>query len=201
MNFLAHLCLANGDSGLMLGGLFGDFVRGRRALHAFPDSVQQGIVLHRYIDKQTDSSKEVKQLRPLFPRDFRRYAGIIIDLAFDHELAANWWRYMPGSLERFDLEVRDLLRDNAEIVPDGLSLFMHYADRHGLFSGYREKDVTMYALAGLGIRLKRPNPLHRVAEIWPELAPHFKSSFRQFFPKIQSEVVDWRSRMSTTTGS
>ena len=201
MNFLAHLCLADGDTGLMLGGLFGDFVRGRRALQAFPEPVQQGIVLHRYIDKRTDSSAEVKKLRPLFPREFRRYAGIIIDLAFDHELAVNWWRYMPGSLERFDLEVRDLLHQNSELVPERLTMFMRYADRHGLFSSYRETDVTLYAIAGLGTRLKRANPLHRTGEIWPELAPHFKTSFRAFFPVIQSDVIDWRSRMSTTTGS
>ena len=201
MNFLAHLCLANGDSGLMLGGLFGDFIRGRWALREFPQEVRQGIVLHRYIDKHTDSSAEVKALRPLFPREFRRYSGIIIDLAYDHELAMNWWRYMPGSVERFDLEVRDLLHENATLLPPGLVTFMRYADRHGLFSGYRGLDMTLYALAGLGTRLKRPNPLHRVAEIWPQLAPQFKLSFRQFFPKIQSDVLEWRERMSTTTGS
>jgi len=201
MNFLAHLCLANGDTGLMLGGMYGDFVRGRRALRTFPDPIRQGIVLHRYIDRRTDHSQVVKKLRNGFPREFRRYAGIIIDLAFDHELAVNWWRYMPGSLERFDVEVRDLLRDNAEHVPEKLASFMDYADRHGLFTAYREEDVIMYSLAGLGTRLSRPNPLHRVAEIWPELAPEFKPAFRQFFPLIQSEVMDWRERMSTTTGS
>lgn len=201
MNFLAHLSLAGGDSGLMLGGLFGDFVRGRRALRAFPEPVRQGIILHRYIDRVTDQSQVVKNLRPLFPREFRRYAGIIIDLAFDHELALNWWRYMPHSLERFDQETRDLLRDNPEMIPDGLKLFMRYADRHGLFTAYREVDVVLFALAGVGTRLSRANPLHRVAEIWPELAPEFRTSFREFFPQIQSEVADWRNRMSTTTGS
>lgn len=201
MNYLAHLCLANSDSGLMLGGMFGDFVRGRRALRAYPEQVRQGIVLHRYIDRKTDHSTVVKKLRTCFPREFRRYAGIIIDLAFDHELAKNWWRYMPGSLERFDIEVRDLLRDNTELVPEKLTGFMRYADRHGLFSAYREEDVTLYALAGLGTRLSRPNPLHRVSEIWPDLAPEFKVAFRQVFPEIQSEVLDWRKRMSTTTGS
>ena len=201
MNFLAHLCLASGDSGLMLGGLFGDFVRGRRALRDFPEPVRQGIVLHRYIDKCTDQSSVVKKLRPRFPREFRRYAGIIIDLAFDHELAVNWWRYMPGSLERFDLEVRDLLGDNEDLVPERLTSFMRYADRHGLFTAYREEDVILYALAGVGTRLSRPNPLHHVAEIWPELAPEFKPAFREFFPHIQSSVLDWRERMSTTTGS
>ncbi len=201
MNFLAHLCLAHGDSGLMLGGMFGDFVRGRRALRAYPEGVRQGIILHRYIDRCTDSSSVVKKLRPRFPREFRRYSGIIIDLAFDHELALNWWRFMPYSLERFDLETRDLLRDNAAFVPEKLTGFMHYADRHGLFCAYRDADMTMYALAGIGTRLKRANPLHRVAEIWPQLAPEFSLAFREFFPQIQSEVTAWRQRMSTTTGS
>lgn len=201
MNFLAHLCLANGNDGLMLGGLFGDFVRGRRALRAFPEPVRQGIVLHRYIDKCTDRSPVFKNLRTRFPREFRRYSGIIIDLAFDHELAINWWRYMPGSLERFDLEIRDLLRDNADIVPEKLAVFMRYADRHGLFTTYREKDVILYALAGIGTRLTRANPLHRAAEIWPDLESEFKLAFREFFPAIQSEVIDWRKLKSTTTGS
>jgi len=201
MNFLAHLCLANGDSGLMMGGLLGDFVRGRRAMRAFPEPIRQGIVLHRYIDKCTDRSPVIKNLRPQFSREFRRYAGIIIDLAFDHELAVNWWRYMPGSLERFDVETRDLLSGHAEWVPEKLTNFMHYADRHGLFSAYRKEEVILQALAGIGTRLSRPNPLHRVAEIWPEMAPEFKLAFRQFYPQIQSEVLDWRNRNSTTTGS
>jgi len=201
MNFLAHLCLANGDSGLMLGGLFGDFVRGRRALRTFPEPIRQGIVLHRYVDKCTDRSPVIKKLRPEFSREFRRYAGIIIDLAFDHELAINWWRYMPGSLERFDIEIRDLLRDNPEFVPEKLTRFMNYADQHGLFSAYREVDVVLNALTGIGKRLKRSNPLHRVDEIWPEMAPQFKPAFRQFFPQIQAEVLEWRQRNSTMTGS
>ena len=185
----------------MMGGLIGDFVRGRWALRAFPEPIRQGIVLHRYIDKCTDRSPVIKNLRPLFPREFRRYAGIIIDLAFDHELAINWWRYMPGSLERFDLEARDLLREHDEWVPEKLTGFMEYADRHGLFSSYRETEVVLNALTGIGTRLSRPNPLHRVSEIWPELAPDFKPAFKEFFPLIQSEVLDWRNRNSTTTGS
>jgi acyl carrier protein phosphodiesterase len=93
------------------------------------------------------------------------------------------------------------LSEHNEWVPEKLISFMRYADRHGLFSAYREKEVVLKALAGIGTRLSRPNPLHRVAEIWPELAPEFKSSFRQFYPQIQAEVLDWRQRNSTTTGS
>lgn len=201
MNFLAHLALASRDSELMLGGIFGDFVRGRRALRVFPERVRQGIMLHRHIDKFTDHSPVVKKLRPLFPREYRRYYGIVVDVAFDRELALNWWRYMPQSLERFDLETRDLLRDNADMVPEGLKQFMQYADRYGLFTTYRDEDVVLYALAGIGTRLSRPNPLHRVAEIWPDLVEEFRLAFREFYPLVQSEVDDWCKRTSTTIGS
>jgi acyl carrier protein phosphodiesterase len=87
------------------------------------------------------------------------------------------------------------------MVPEKLTGFMHYADRNGLFSAYREVDVVLKALAGVGKRLSRPNPLHRVDEIWPELAPEFKPAFKQFFPQIQAEVLEWRQRNSTITGS
>jgi acyl carrier protein phosphodiesterase len=200
MNFLAHLCLANGDSSLMLGGMIGDFVRGRRVLKIYPGPIREGIVLHRYIDHCTDHSPVVKKLRRVFPREFRRYSGIIIDVAFDHELALNWWRYMPGSLERFDVEVRDLLHDNRHLVPEGVDQFMQYADLHGLFTSYREEDVTLFCLAGMGTRLTRPNPLHRVAEVWPELAPQFKLAFQEFFPQIQSAVLEWRSNKAAKAG-
>ncbi len=201
MNFLAHLCLGNPSPELMLGGLIGDFVRGRRALHAYPPEIRQGIELHRHIDRKTDHAPLVKKLRGRFPRDFRRYSGIIIDLAFDHELARNWWRYMPQSLERFDLETRDLLRDHDDLLPDGLKSFMDYADRHGLFTAYREEDVILYALAGIGARLSRPNPLHRVAEIWPDMTGEFSTAFREFFPEIQSEVLEWNKARSAAPAS
>ena len=201
VNFLAHLQLAGADEDLRMGAMLGDFVRGRAALTAFTPGVRTGILLHRRIDSYTDALPEIAALRAWFPAEFRRYSGIIIDVAFDHELALNWWRYMPGSLERFDVEARDLLRDNKHLVPEGLDQFMQYADLHGLFTAYREVDVTLFCLAGMGTRLTRPNPLHRVAEVWPELAPQFKVAFREFFPEIQSNVLAWRNTKEATTGS
>ena len=200
MNFLGHLCLANGNANLMLGGMIGDFVRGRRALGNYPQPIRRGIEMHRFIDRCTDQSPVVRRLRRQFPREFRRYSGIVIDLAFDHELAVNWWRYMPGSLERFDVEIRDLLRDNEELLPDGLVQFMQYANLHGLFTAYRDEDVMLFALAGMGTRLRRPNPLHRVTDVWEELAPKVKPAFREFFPEVQAQVLAWRAARPEETG-
>lgn len=201
MNFLAHLYLAEGDDGLMLGALMGDFIRGRLTLHRFTPEIRSGIRLHRCIDRFTDHAVEVKKLRRGFPREFRRYAGIVIDLAFDHELARQWVRYSDTPLEQFDIEVRKLLARHGESLPQDLLRFMSYADRRGLFANYRDEDEMLFSLAGIGTRLKRANPLHRVGEVWPDLKPELAAGFEQFFPRLQSEVLDWRKRRSTSTGS
>lgn len=201
MNFLAHLYLAQGDDDLMLGALLGDFVRGRRAMWTYPFATREGIRLHRRIDKVTDHSAQVKSLRRKFPKEFRRYAGIVIDLAFDYELASDWSRYSSTSLIQFDRDVREVLARHQELLPDKLKDFMAYADRRGLFANYRSEDEMLFSLAGIGTRLKRANPLHRVAEIWPDIKQESHEAFVSVFPEIQSNVADWRKRRSTKTGS
>jgi acyl carrier protein phosphodiesterase len=201
MNFLAHLYLADGDDDLMLGGLLGDFVRGRRAMWSYPYATREGIRLHRRIDKITDSSSQVKALQKKYPKEFRRYSGIVIDLAFDHVLANNWSSYSSISLAQFDAQVREVLARHSELLPEKLKGFMEYADRRGLFENYLSEDEMLFSLAGIGTRLKRANPLHRVAEIWPDLKQDTFEAFDSVFPEIQSNVAQWRKRRSMTTGS
>ena len=201
MNFLAHLFLAGDNDGLRVGALLGDFVRGKKTLERFPDDVRAGIELHRHIDRHFDALPDVVNLRRCFPAPFRRYSGIIIDLAFDRELAIDWDKYSDQSLETFDLGVRELLARYDELVPDPLRRFMSYADRRGLFAAYREESEMLHSLKGIGTRLSRPNPLHRVDEIWQDLAPRFSASFELIFLQVQSDVSAWLKSRSISTGS
>jgi acyl carrier protein phosphodiesterase len=201
MNFLAHLVLAGDDEGLRLGAMLGDFVRGRLALAEYEEDVQLGILLHRHIDATTDSTEGFNRLRSWFPAPFRRYAGIIIDLAFDHELARRWDDHFDSSLADFDRGVREMLTRNEALLPRGLRRFMTYADRRGLFETYRDRDEVLYSLAGVGTRLSRKNPLHRVEEIWDELEPKVGVIFEPVFGEVQSGVADWLKAKSTMTGS
>lgn len=201
MNYLAHLVLAGDDEALRLGAMLGDFVRGRDVLQAFPEAVRTGIELHRHIDAHTDALPEIAALRAWFPTDFRRYAGIVIDLAVDHELAQRWERYSNNSLERYDRDVRAMLARNDALVPDRLRRFMDYADRRGLFAAYRDPAEILHSLRGIGRRLSRPNPLHRVDEIWDGLQPLMAANFTALFTKAQSDVAAWLKSKSTTTGS
>jgi acyl carrier protein phosphodiesterase len=191
MNFLAHLLLAGDDDGLRLGAMLGDFVRGNIENSPLPKAVRRGIRLHRYIDQHIDALPDVQLLREQFEPPFRRYSGIIIDLAFDHELAKSWSNYSAQTLEQFDLGVRSMLKKHDAVVPAQLRGFMSYADQRGLFATYREEDEILYSLKGLGRRLSRPNPLDRVREIWADVKPAISQGFIVVFPKMQESVSAW----------
>jgi len=201
MNFLAHLVLAGDDEALRLGAMLGDFVRGRDVLAAYPPAVRVGIELHRHIDSRTDALPEIAALRAWFPSSFRRYAGIVIDLAVDHELARDWDRYSNDNLERFDRDVRAMLARNDSLVPERLRRFMDYADRRGLFAAYRDPAEVLHSLRGVGRRLSRPNPLHRIGEIWDDLQPLMAANFTALFAQAQSDATAWLKSRSMTTGS
>lgn len=201
MNFLAHLLLAGGDEGLRLGAMLGDFVRGKQALTQFDDGIQRGIMLHRHIDAYTDALPGISELRSWFVPPFRRYGGIIIDLAFDYELANRWNSYSEISLEDFDQGVREMLARHDRQLPERLKGFMRYADRRGLFAAYRQESEILYSLKGVGRRLSRPNPLHQVDEIWNDFEPLVSACFETVFKEIQLDVVEWLKSRSTITGS
>lgn len=201
MNFLAHLVLAGDDEALRLGALLGDFVRGRAALAAFAPAVRHGILLHRHIDAYTDGLPEIAALREWFSSPFRRYAGIIIDLAIDHELARRWRDHHEQPLAEFDRDVRRMLARHEGVLPVRLRRFMDYADRRGLFATYRDHAEVLHSLRGIGRRLSRPNPLHRAEEIWPELQPLLAANFSAIFRQAQSDVAAWLNSRSTITGS
>jgi len=197
MNFLSHLWLAGDDDGLRLGALLGDFVRGSMDNSDFPLAVQKGILLHRFTDQYMDGLPDLGQLRQQFQTPFRRYAGIIIDVAFDHQLAKRWDEFSSITLQQFDRDVREVLRRHEHLLPDDLRGFMRYADRRGLFSAYQHKDEILYSLAGIGRRLSRPNPLHRVDEIWNQLEAELAGGFDRVFPQVQDAVTDWLAAIST----
>ncbi|MGH8035023.1 MAG: ACP phosphodiesterase [Lysobacterales bacterium] len=191
MNFLAHLLLAGDDDGLRLGAMLGDFIHGNPDNSNLSAATRKGVQLHRFIDQYIDSLPEVVQLRQQFPVRFRRYGGIIIDLAFDHELALRWDEFSSLSLSEFDEGIRGLLARHEEELPEELKRFMRYADQRGLFANYRNEDEILFSLKGIGKRLSRPNPLHQVADIWEDMKPGFRQCFGTAFPHVQAAVDGW----------
>ena len=100
MNFLAHIYLSGEDEDLQFGNFIADTIRGKHYQH-FSSGIQKGIVLHRAIDSFTDQHLIFRQHCKLFFPDHGHYARVIMDVLYDHFLAAHWELYHPDPLEDF----------------------------------------------------------------------------------------------------
>lgn len=114
MNYLAHLHLGGQRPEELLGSLYGDFVKGRLQGQFRPD-IESGIQLHRSIDVFTDHHPLVDQALARFSHTRRRYAGIVLDVFFDHCLARDWSRYAEQPLERFTADFYRVLKAQAHL--------------------------------------------------------------------------------------
>jgi acyl carrier protein phosphodiesterase len=94
MNYLAHIFLSGSDRRLQLGNFIGDFVKGNSYLQ-YPDAISKGILLHRKIDKFTDSHAIYREIIENIRPEFGRYAGIMADMYSDYFLATDFSMYSP----------------------------------------------------------------------------------------------------------
>lgn len=98
MNLLAHLHLSDGlPVGVAAGNLLADFLR--RFGAAAPDpEFAAGVRLHRAIDACADADPALRAVRADFPPPWRRWGGILLDVAGDYFLTRDWPRYSAVTL-------------------------------------------------------------------------------------------------------
>ena len=183
MNYLAHFLLASSSEGLLVGGWLGDFVKGRVDGHFEPE-VRRGILHHRKIDAYTDTHPINLAGRRRFTTEFRRFAGIITDITYDHFLARHWPDYCHISLPRFVANTYRTLSDHVHVF-EGRSreVVMRMTEQDWL-SAYVHREAVGGALAGVSRRLRRTNPLGAAMPEVDRLYDDLQHDFHKFFPEL-----------------
>lgn len=194
MNHLAHALLAGDDEDLQLGGMLGDFVHGQPDPALYPPRVIAGIRLHRAIDVHTDAHPEVLAAKALLPSPHRRYAGILLDMWFDHCLARDFPRWSGQPLLPYSDALRALLWRGDALLPPALRRFRGYMDFHQLPAGYADRTVLGQALAGIGQRLSRANPLDSALPVLLAREAELQQHFEAFFPELRRFAREWVER-------
>jgi acyl carrier protein phosphodiesterase len=184
MNYLAHLHLGGQTPAQLLGSLYGDFVKGLLS-GRFPADIEEAIRLHRRIDVFTDAHPVTKRAMARFPVERRRYAGIVLDVFFDHCLARDWQRYSDVTLDAFTGRVYRVLANEPQL-PERLALIAPRMAAQDWLGSYVDFEVVGNALAGISRRLSRPEGLAGAMQELQALYRPLSEDFSEFYPQLQA---------------
>lgn len=187
MNYLAHLYLSGDSEEIKIGNFIGDYVKGKK-FQDYPAAISQGILLHRSIDYFTDNHEVAKEMASLIKPGFGRYSGVIVDIYFDHFLAANWADYSNYSLKHFSENCHKIFLKNFRVLPLKVKQFVPFIILHKRFESYSETKNLHAVFEIMSARTSLPsNSLWAVSLLEREYNK-FESMFRIFFEDIIKHV-------------
>ena len=200
MNFLAHTYLSGCNDEIIVGNFMGDYVKGRNYLH-LPEQIRKGILIHRDIDHFTDSHPITRRSRLRLVEKYHKYAGIIIDILYDHFLASLWKDYCNIPLEQFVDRTYGILKRNYKVLPMGIKVWFPTFLENNWMLAYQTVDGIALVLDRMSANTSLPDHTAYAIEVLRERYDAFTGDFREFFPQIiafleEKYEIDIREQMN-----
>jgi acyl carrier protein phosphodiesterase len=195
MNILAHGYLSEmtsqgRNSGILLGNFAGDFIKGNPAhpRHALLPDELIGIKLHRAIDAFTDTHPDVALVKDLLRPRCHKYAGVAVDVFFDHFLAVRFTQLTGESLGVFVAYFQKTLLNNADRLPESASRMLAAMIRYDWLTHYQNADGIDKSLKGLARRTAFPSGLDTAIDDFTAYYQTIGDAFARFWPELVVEV-------------
>lgn len=190
MNYLAHAFLAGPSPADRVGGVVGDFVKGRLdpLSPGLDPALAAGVMLHRRIDSFADTHPAFRRSRERTSNARRRVSGIMVDLFYDHFLARHWsvlvaHRPEETSLEAFTAGLYRQIAGHPTPLPAAFLPVFERMVAHDWLASYRDPANVALALDRMArYRLRQPNPLAGAGEELLRDYAGFEADFLAFLP-------------------
>ncbi len=172
-----------GDEEVSIGNFIADSILGNRYKH-LPEKVQQGIQLHREIDTYTDAHPVYRQSSKRLHKNHSHYSRVIVDVFYDHFLAAHWPRYSEETLGEFAENFYTLLKGHYDILPEPTKHLLPYMIRDNWLVNYASVEGIDRVLNGLYRRTGKKSNMDRAKD---DLLKHydlFGEEFSLFFTDL-----------------
>jgi acyl carrier protein phosphodiesterase len=189
MNYLAHAYLSFNRPGILVGNMISDFVKGKKK-YDYPEEIQQGIALHREIDRFTDTHFATKESKEIFRPIYRLYAGALMDVVYDHFLALDENEFTDESLKIFTLNTYALLDQYTVYFPEKFNMMYPYMKAHNWLYNYRYRQGIEKSLGGVVRRAKYLEESDSAYILFNQHYDKLKSLYQLFFPELKSMTLN-----------
>jgi len=177
--------LSGDDPMVKIGNFMADGIRGRD-FEMYPKGIQKGIFLHRAIDTFTDVHPLFRQGTKRLHEKYHHYAGVIVDVFYDHFLAANWARYSDVTLMDFSQEFYKILEDHDELLSDKTRHMLPIMKRENWLFSYATPSGIESILKQMDYRTKHRSKMGEAKTELLHFYDEFQEEFTDFFEEIQS---------------
>jgi acyl carrier protein phosphodiesterase len=184
MNFLAHIYLSGDNDFIKIGNFMADGIRGKQ-FENFPSAIQKGIILHRAIDTYTDAHPIFRESTKRLHERYHHYAGVIIDIFYDHFLAKNWKNYSNENLEDFIDRFYQSLHTNYDLVSEKTKNMLPYMEKQNWLLSYRTIEGISEILTQMDRRTKNESKMRFASEELKIFYNEFEEEFTLFFEDLR----------------
>lgn len=164
-----------------------DGIRGKHYEH-LPPEIQKGIILHRAIDTYTDSHPVFRQSTKRLHEKYHHYAGVIVDVFYDHFLAKNWAKYSDEKLENFVFNFYQSLMDNQDFLTEKTIDMMPYMIKYNWLWSYQFIDGIARILTQMDHRTKNNSKMQYSIDELKTFYSEFEDEFTVFFEDLRAYV-------------
>jgi acyl carrier protein phosphodiesterase len=183
MNFLAHIYLSGDNDLIKIGNFMADGIRGKH-FENYPLEIQKGIILHRAIDTFTDANPIFRQSTKKLHENYHHYAGVIVDVFYDHFLAKNWTKYSDEKLDDFVERFYQSLQDNTALLSERTKGMMPYMIKQNWLVSYQTIEGINQILTQMDYRTKNESKMRFATNELSEFYSEFETEFTDFFKEL-----------------
>lgn len=184
MNFLAHIYLSGNQELLKIGNFMADSVRGSQ-YKSYPEAIQKGILLHRFIDNFTDTHPIYRQSKHRLHTKYGHYSGVIMDIFYDHFLAKNWTAYHATPLEIYAEEFYALLKEKHRWLTERAQQMVPYMIARNWLVSYASLDGLEMILFQMDRRTQQRVHMHESIIELQTYYTEFETEFTAFFTELE----------------
>ena len=190
VNWLAHFVLSPDDDRVRLGNWLPDVLSRPELATVTDPMLRRGIELHHRIDETTDRHPAVLAARDRLPAGLRRFAGIVLDVMWDHFLTRDFNRLAGEPLDAFVARVEAGLYAHSEALPAEIQAVLARMESERWLRNYGTPAGVELTLTRISRRLSararaefQPAAAHRLlehdyrqletnfADLWTDLVP------------------------------
>jgi acyl carrier protein phosphodiesterase len=187
MNFLAHIYLSGDNDLIKIGNFMADGIRGKQ-FETFPMEIQKGIALHRAIDTFTDAHPVFRTSTKKLHKRYHHYAGVIVDVFYDHFLSKNWTNYSNEGLDDYIQRFYQSLNDNTAILTEKTIYLMPYMIEQNWLLSYQTVNGIDTILTQMDSRTKNKSKMRFASEELQESYLEFEKEFTVFFEDLRAHA-------------